>query len=180
MSGRAIPESGAIAAGDGPLYSVVGWPPEPLARWMAREQRRLDVSGFGPPHFNVRSPFVHRDEPELAARLGALLAEQPAVPLTVRGWRKLPSMVFLELECGPEVMALHERLLALAPPGPYDGERFLPHLTFALGLLPWAEEDIWAEVQALESALRRWDLGQLTLTREEGGRIHEVQAYRLE
>lgn len=151
------------------LYSVSGWPPEPLARFMAREQGRLGVSGFGPPHLNLRSVFSHPDPAALAEQLGDILADQPPLALRLRGWRKLPSMIFLELERSPELMALHERLLDLAPAGPFDGAEFLPHLTFALGILPWAEQELWEQVQTLEASLHEWHLSQLTLTREAGG-----------
>ena len=165
------------------LCSVVAWPPPQLDTWLRRKQEHLNVRGFGAPHLNLRAPF------QTPLRSGALIgacrtaiAEQEAFEVRLLGWRRVPGIFFLECEPEDDIRGLHRRLLDALPSsrGPHDGEGYRPHLTLALGVLPWAEEELWAAVQALTPPVTHFSVQALTLTREERGEVQELHTFPLE
>ena len=166
----------------GPLYSVVAWPPEALDTWMRRLQERLYVRGFGVPHLNLRAPFqTPLGSAELLDAYREVLRSQPALDVQVRGWKRLPGVIFLECELSGDLAALHWRLLEAVPSSrsPYDGEAYRPHLTLALGVLPWAADELWAEVQRELPPVRHFRVEALSLTREELGEVQELHTFPL-
>lgn len=168
--------------GAGPLYSLVAWPPEALDTWLRGVQEALNVRAFGAPHLNLRAPFqTALQPPELVAAFREVLRGEAAFEVRVRGWKRLPHVIFLECEPDPPLMRLHRRVLEVEPHSrsPHDGEGFLPHLTLALGVLSWAEDRLWNEVQTIHPPLSSFRVGVLSLTREERGEVQEVHTFPL-
>lgn len=166
-----------------PLHSVVAWPPEVLDTWMRRQQERLNVRGFGLPHLNLRAPFeTSLSSTELIAAFRQELRHQPQFEVRVKGWRRLPGVLFLEFEMDDMLRDLHGRLLSIGPSSraPYDGEGYKPHLTLALGVLPWAAEELWAEVSQLQPPVCAFPITALSLTREARGEVQELHTFPLE
>ena len=165
-----------------PLYSLVAWPPAALADWLGRQQARLGLAAYGPPHLNVRTPFEwDGTEGALHAQVEASLRGLPAFEARLAGWRRFPHTIFLEVELTGGLRTAHARALDLpgAPAGPRDGEGYIPHLTLALGLLTWAEDDTWREVQRLRPPLKTWRVDELALTLERPGTLDEVRRFGL-
>ncbi|EYB67342.1 hypothetical protein DEIPH_ctg044orf0067 [Deinococcus phoenicis] len=167
----------------GPLFSLVAWPPQALDTWLRRTQERLNVRGFGAPHLNLRAPFqTGLSAPELVAAFREALRGEAAFEVRVKGWKRLPHVFFLECEPSPHLLDLHARALGVGPSSraPHDGAGYTPHLTLALGVLPWAEEELWAQVQAIKPPLDRFTVNVLSLTREERGEVQEMHTFPLE
>ncbi|AIZ45814.1 2'-5' RNA ligase [Deinococcus radiopugnans] len=165
-----------------PLFSLVAWPPQVLDTWMRRTQAALNVSGFGLPHLNLRAPFqTSLEGSELVAAFREGLRGEPALEVRVRGWKRLSGVIFLEFELDSALAALHARVLSIGPSSraPYDGADYRPHLTLALGILPWAEDLLWEQVQALTPPLDRFTVQALSLTREERGEVQELHTFPL-
>ncbi|MFK7601105.1 MULTISPECIES: 2'-5' RNA ligase family protein [Deinococcus] len=165
-----------------PLYSLVAWPPQVLDTWMRRVQATLNVSGFGLPHLNLRAPFqTSLSGPDLVAAFRGGLRGEPALEVRVRGWKRLSGVIFLEFELDPALADLHTRMLEIGPSSraPYDGPDYRPHLTLALGILPWAEDLLWEQVQALTPPLDHFTVQALSLTREERGEVQEHHTFPL-
>lgn len=171
------------ARAPGPLYSLVAWPPEALDTWLRRTQERLNVRAFGAPHLNLRAPFQTELSPaELVAAFRDILRGEEPFEVRVKGWKRLPHMIFLECERSPQLADLHARALSVGPSSraPYDGASYTPHLTLALGVLPWAEACLWEQVQAIRPPLDRFTVNVLSLTREERGEVQEVHTFPLD
>lgn len=165
-----------------PLYSIVAWPPEVLDTWMRRTQQRLNVSGFGLPHMNLRAPFqTGLQPPELVGAFRAALKGEPELNVRLKGWKRLPNVIFLECELSPQLDGLHRKVLDIGPSSraPYDGQEYRPHLTLALGVLPWAEDGLWQQVSALTPPLQSFTVQALSLTREERGEVQELHTFPL-
>ncbi|PTA68250.1 2'-5' RNA ligase [Deinococcus arcticus] len=149
---------------------------------MRRAQQRLNVRGFGLPHLNIRAPF-HTDlgPAELVAACRAALRGKSAFTVRVVGWKRVPSMFFLECELSEALRDLHARTLAIGPSSRarHDGAEYRPHLTLALGVLPWAEAELWAQVQALVPPLDHFEVEALSLTREWRGEVQELHTFPL-
>lgn len=183
MTLPASPTSDPVPAeAPAPLYSVVAWPPEALDTWMRRIQERLGVRGFGLPHLNLRAPFTTLlSAAELVDGLRGALQDQRAFDVQVKGWKQLPSVIFLECELSAELRGLHDRLLEVGPSSrsPYDGAEYRPHLTLALGVLPWASEALWEQVQREVTPLGHFHVEALSLTREQRGEVQELHTFPL-
>lgn len=167
----------------GPLYSLVAWPPEALDTWLRRTQERLNVRGFGAPHLNLRAPFqTELSSTELVTAFRDVLRGEEPFEVRVRGWKRLPHVFFLECKPGPHLLDLHARALSVGPSSraPHDGGGYTPHLTLALGVLPWAEDLLWPQVQAIRPPMDRFTVNVLSLTREERGEVQEVHTFPLE
>ncbi|WP_369409057.1 2'-5' RNA ligase family protein [Deinococcus arboris] len=178
MSDSAAPWSQA----DHARYSLVAWPPEALDTWLRRLQLRLNVRGFGLPHLNLRAPFhTTLSSPDLVAACRGVLRGQEALTVQVLGWKRVPSMFFLECALGDDLHALHERTLSIGPSSQarHDGAAYRPHLTLALGVLPWAEEELWAEIEGLTPPLNSFRVEALSLTREWRGEVQELHTFPL-
>lgn len=159
-----------------PLTSVVAWPSEKLDTWLRKQQQSLGVSGFGAPHLNLRAPFqTTLSDEELVRALRQAIGEQRAFKVSIRGWKRLPGIIFLECHLSPELSALHRRLLEVGPSTrtPYDGEAYRPHLTLALGILPWASDQLWEQVQQLTPPVSEFEVTALSVTREKNGEVQE-------
>lgn len=164
------------------LYSIVAWPPEVLDTWMRRTQERLNVRGFGLPHLNLRAPFqTPLGSPELVATFRELLRGEEALNVRIKGWKRIPSVIFLECELDAPLADLHQKVLSITPSSraPYDGLDYRPHLTLALGVLPWAEDYLWNEVQQLTPPIMGFTVEALSLTREERGEVQELHTFPL-
>ncbi|MFC4638520.1 2'-5' RNA ligase family protein [Deinococcus hohokamensis] len=167
----------------GPLHSMVAWPPEALDTWMRRTQERLGVRGFGLPHLNLRAPFqTPLRSTELVAAFREALRGEAAFEVRLKGWKQLPHMIFLECELDDPLRQLHRRVLAVGPStrSPHDGEAYRPHLTLALGILPWAEPLLWEQVKALRPPLESFTVQALSLTREVRGEVQELHTFPLD
>lgn len=167
---------------DAPLYSLVAWPPEALDTWLRRTQERLGVRGFGAPHLNLRAPFQTELSPaQLVAAFREALRGACAFEARVQGWKRLPHLLFLEFERTPALEGLHARALGVGPStrAAHDGADYTPHLTLGLGILPRAEDELWAEVRTLVPPLLHFEVGVLSLTREERGEVQEVHTFPL-
>lgn len=165
-----------------PLFSTVAWPPEVLDTWMLRQQERLNVRGFGLPHLNLRAPFqTPLQSRELVVAVRDAMREQSPFEVQLKGWKRLPGVIFLECELNDSLIRLHQRLLDVGPSSRalYDGTDYRPHLTLALGVLPWAAELLWEEVQLLEPPISHFTVSALSLTREERGEVQEVHTFPL-
>jgi len=166
----------------GPLYSLVAWPPEALDTWLRRTQQRLGVRGFGAPHLNLRAPFqTELSGAELVAAFREVLRGARPFEAQVKGWKRLPHLLFLEFERTAALSDLHARALAVGPStrAPHDGEGYTPHLTLGLGILPRAEDELWAQVRGLVPPVSHFEVGVLSLTREERGEVQEVHTFPL-
>ncbi|GGK26004.1 2'-5' RNA ligase [Deinococcus malanensis] len=166
-----------------PLYSIVAWPPEPLDTWMRRRQEQLGVRGFGLPHLNLRAPFqTSLRSSELVAAFRSVLRGEPEFEVRIKGWKQLPNVIFLECELDSTLRRLHDHLLEVGPSSRavHDGELYRPHLTLALGVLPWAEPLLWEAVQPMRPPIDRFTVHALSLTREERGEVQELHTFPLE
>jgi 2'-5' RNA ligase len=178
-----LPAASGPTARTGTLYGLVAWPSPELDRWLRQQQERLGVRAYGEPHLNLRAPFPSQGtEDDLVAAVRHLLRNTPAFEVCLKGWRTFPGVVFLECLHSPDLDALHDRALALpgAPPQPYDQKEYIPHLTLALGVLPWAQEGLEAELACLTPPVDRFPVSALSLTREGGGEVREVHTFPLE
>ncbi|MEW6422638.1 MAG: 2'-5' RNA ligase family protein [Deinococcota bacterium] len=167
----------------GPLYSLVAWPPEALDTWLRRTQEHLNVRAFGAPHLNLRAPFqTELGQAELVAAFRDVLRGEKPFEVRVKGWKRLPHMLFLECDLSPHLADLHARALSVGPSSraSHDGTGYIPHLTLALGVLPWAEDFLWEQVQVIRPPLDRFTVNVLSLTREEHGEVQEVHTFPLE
>lgn len=166
------------------LYGLLAWPPAPLADWLTARQRQLGLAAYGPPHLNIRTPFEWPGpQALLSAGVARALRGVPPFEVRLKGWRRFPHTIFMELSLDPALRLAHQHSLALdgVEAGPRDGGEYIPHLTLALGLLDWAEEGAWQAVQALEPPpLDRWTVDELALTLERPGTLQEVARFRLE
>lgn len=165
-----------------PLHSLVAWPPAELDGWLRRTQERLNVRAFGLPHLNLRAPFrTPLGSRDLVSAFRQLLAETPPFEVQILGWKQLPNALMLECERAPELLALHRRALGAVPSSqaPYDGDSYMPHLTLALGILPWAEAQLWEEVRHLTPPISHFTVTALSLTREMRGEVQELHTFPL-
>lgn len=140
------------------------------------------MRAFGEPHLNLRAPFNPQiPEAELVAALRELLARVPAFEVNILGWRVFPGTVFLECQLSPKLLALHDQVLTLpgAPPQPYDQKEYIPHLTLALGVLPWARDALNSELLHLAPPAQQFPVSAISLTREGGGEVREVHTFPL-
>lgn len=166
----------------GPLYSLVAWPTTTLDAWLRRTQEELGVRSFGVPHLNIRAPFqTDLTATELQAAYRDLLRGQKEFPVRLCGWKRVPHMLFLECQPDPALLHLHRLSLSVQPTSlaPHDGQQYMPHLTLGLGILPWAEDHIWQQVQRLTPPVPGFMVNALSLTREERGEVQELHTFPL-
>lgn len=136
---------------------------------------------FQSPGTRQPSGAVQQAEEALVQEIRALLSDVPSFEVRVRGWRTFPGIVFLECERSPDLLALHDLVLTLpaAPPQPYDQREYLPHLTLALGVLPWAWPQLETQLEGLNSPVPGFRVSALSLTRESGGEVRELHTFPL-
>lgn len=182
MAANAVQATAAATGRRVTLYSLVAWPPSELAGWMQDLQGRLNLAAYGAPHLNLRAPFEWAGpEAELDAQLRRALRGLSAFEVHLIGWQRFPHTIFLGVERSPAVWQAHTCSLQLsdAPPSARDAEAYRPHLTLALGLLPWAEDAAWQAAQPHTPPTAGWTARELALTRDEGGEISTLETYRL-
>lgn len=161
------------------LYGVTAWPPADIVDLVRGFQREHRVAAYGEPHFNLRTPFRWSgSEADLAGRLREVCAGLPRFEARLDGWRAFPTALYLAVRATPPVLRAHDALLAAGGEplfGGLDADNYVPHVSVALCLLPWSREEIVAT--AARVALRRasWRVGELALTREDGGGIAELE-----
>jgi len=145
-------------------------------------QRDLGFASYGAPHLNIRTPFEYEgSEAELMSAVDRTVRGLPPFDVRFRAWRRFPHTIFLELERAPLLMEAHARALRELPaPGTTrDADGFLPHLTLALGLCDWAEDNAWEAVKPLVPPVLTWTVGAVALTLEARGEILELARYVL-
>lgn len=163
-------------------YSLVAWPPSKLDNWLRELQQRLGVRAFGVPHINLRAPFqTDLSSTELIDRFRDVLDGAGSFEVGVVGWKRYKSVIFLECEASARMLYLHMMALSVGPStrSPFDGESYAPHLTLALGLLPWAEDEIWEQIKDLEPPKMSFKISALSLTLEERGEFQELHTFPL-
>ncbi|GHG07360.1 2'-5' RNA ligase [Deinococcus piscis] len=163
-------------------YSLVAWPPPRLDGWLRKLQDQLGVSGFGVPHINLRAPFqTELSRRELIERFRDVLDGASSFEVSIKGFKRYKGVIFLECETSARMLYLHLMALSVGPStrSPYDGESYAPHLTLALGVLPWAEDDLWERVTTLELPLTHFQVSALSLTIEEKGEFLELHTFPL-
>ncbi len=166
----------------GALYSIVAWPSAALNEWLSQLQERFDISSYGEPHLNLRTPFFYDgDEKELVATVRAALGNTHAFEAEFLRWRRFPHVVFLEYTLSGPLRDLHHKLLGLPglPTSVYDGEHYIPHVSLAVGLCSWAEEAVWEKLQTIKLPQQRFEVSAASLTREVGGELREVHTFPL-
>jgi 2'-5' RNA ligase len=181
VSSDVRPYSG-LDANSGPLYGLVAWPSPELDRWLRTQQLRLEVRAYGEPHLNLRAPFpILGTEEALISSLRGMLSGVPCFGVRLKGWRTFASVMFLECERSAALGDLHEQVLALpgAPPQPYDQKDYIPHLTLALGVLPWRQQGLAEELVDLHPPVAGFEVSAISLTREAGGEVREVHTFPL-
>lgn len=163
-------------------YGLVAWPSAKLGGWLRDLQAAHSVSGYGVPHLNLRAPFqTTLGRAELIEQSREALAGLEAFDVEIIGFKRYPSVVFLECRSTAPIMYAHLTALQIGPSSrsPYDGESYAPHLTVALGVLPWAEDEIWARLSAAELPVRSFTVEALSLTVEEQGEVLELHTFPL-
>lgn len=174
-----LPHRSGVTGGS---YSLVAWPPPKLDGWVRRRQDELGVSSFGVPHINLRAPFqTNLPKAELIERFRDVLDGASSFEVRVKGFKRYKGVIFLECEASARMLYLHLMALSVGPStrSPYDGESYAPHLTLALGVLPWAEDDLWEQIEAQAPPLERFRVSALSLTQEEKGEFLELHTFPL-
>ncbi|XOB97619.1 2'-5' RNA ligase family protein [Deinococcota bacterium DY0809b] len=119
------------------MYGILAWPPDDLSEWMQQLSEAHGVSGYGPPHLNLRQPFKWRWSQE-ALRRGVEGILRGHEPFRVRlgDWRTFGGgVVYLRAYGGGPFQRLYHALEPLAEPEQeIEGPSYIPHLTLALGL----------------------------------------------
>jgi 2'-5' RNA ligase len=164
------------------LYSVVAWPTTELREWLLEVQGRMGLCGFGEAHLNLRVPFEYAGEPPtLIAEVRRCLEGVRPFEVEFLRWRKFPHIIFLEYELSEALHTVHTKLLTIpgAPGSAYDGPQFIPHLSLAIGVCGWAENDVWETLQTLRPPQTRFEVNATSLTRENGGELREVHTFPL-
>ncbi|MBB6098413.1 2'-5' RNA ligase [Deinobacterium chartae] len=165
------------------LYGLVSWPPEAAARWIEDFQRRHGVVGFGPPHLNLRSPFEWEGDPAtLAEKVRAALSGARPVLVRGTGWHRFPTTLFLGIEQTPELYDLHARLMQIGGEAyaGLDHSKYVPHVTVALGVLPWYQQTLWTRALRETPPELNWTVDRLTLTREDSAELIELEEFRFD
>lgn len=166
----------------GPLYSIVAWPSAELGEWLAQLQRHFGVRSYGEAHLNLRAPFGYvGSEKELTAQVRSALDGVSAFEVKFLRWRRFPHVVFLEYALSDQLLDLHQRLLNLpgVPRGGYNGKDYIPHVSLAVGLCPWAEDSVWRRLQTAKLPQQTFEVTAASLTREVGGELREVHTFPL-
>jgi len=127
------------------VYGVLAWPPDDLREWMEALAKEHGVSGYGPPHLNLRQPFKWRWSQE-ALRRGVEGILRGHEPFRVRlgDWRTFAGgVVYLRAYGGGPFKRLYHALEPLAEPEQeIEGPSYIPHLTLALGLSDEEAEEL--------------------------------------
>ncbi len=165
-----------------PLYSLVAWPPKTLAAWVAGVQGEHGLASYGAPHLNLRTAFpYHGDEGVLLTAAGRVAAQLAPFQARFLSWRRFPHTIFLDLKPTPQLLAAHDLTLreTAGAPSEWDGHNYIPHLTLALGICSWAEDQSWNAVKRLTPPVLEWTVDEIALTLENGGEIVEMARYPL-
>lgn len=163
----------------GALYGITAWPPADIADLVRRFQLDNQVAAFGEPHFNLRTPFRWSGtEASLAARFREACESLSRFEARLDGWKAFPTALYLAVRPTPAVLRTHDALLAAGGQPLFEGldaDNYVPHVSVALGLLPWSREDVVATAARLPLPRTSWRIAELALTREDGGVIAELQ-----
>jgi len=127
------------------VYGVLAWPPDDLREWMEALAKEHGVSGYGPPHLNLRQPFKWRWSQEALRRgLEGILRGHEPFRVRLGDWRTFGGgVVYLRAYGGGPFERLHRALEPLAEPEQeIEGPSYIPHLTLALGLSDEEAEEL--------------------------------------
>jgi 2'-5' RNA ligase len=164
------------------LYGILALPPTPLKNWIERFQERHDLASYGTPHLNLRSPFVWSgSEAELVSLCQQHFAHLPPLELELSGWERFSSTVFIGVQNSTLLERYHQTALRLphTEASSLDGVNFVPHVTVALGICPWAFRRMWREVTAEHIPSSRWYVQELYLAKDKVGEIELVAPLEL-
>lgn len=158
------------------MYGILAWPPNDLSEWMQELSETHGVSGYGPPHLNLRQPFKWRWSKE-ALRRGVEGILRGHEPFRVRlgGWQSFGGgVVYLRAYGGGPFRRLYDALEPLAEPEQeIEGPSYIPHLTLALGL---SDEEAQELLQKLPPPPRKsFTVREVALvTDDDGGNLIEI------
>jgi len=158
------------------VYGILAWPPDDLSEWMQELSAEHGVSGYGPPHLNLRQPFKWRWSQE-ALRRGVAGILRGHEPFRVRlgDWRSFGGgVVYLRAYGGGPFQRLYHALEPLAEPEQeIEGPSYIPHLTLALGL---SDEEARSLLAKLPPPPRRsFTVREVALvTDDDGGDLIEI------
>jgi len=141
-------------------------------------QAAHNVAGYGTPHFNLRYPFFwDGPEEELLRELEHTAAGLAPFRATLTGWEEFPTALYLGVRPTPAVLAAHEALYAAGGepglPG-LDRDEYVPHVTVALCVLPWAREAIVRAAAHARVPRHWWLVSSLAVTRDNSGELIEL------
>lgn len=126
-------------------YAVVILPPPQLHRELiALRKRHPLLRSVSPPHITVKAPVIFRTTgAQVVDRLTEICAAIDPFEITLQGLSHFDnSVIFLRVVRSPELVCLHEAILAGLEDltenlnDRYEGAAFTPHLTLAENLLP--------------------------------------------
>ncbi|AEB12226.1 hypothetical protein Marky_1491 [Marinithermus hydrothermalis DSM 14884] len=160
---------------------MLAWPPKDLCRFFKELQAVHGVSGYGPPHLNLRQPFQWEwGEEALARAVEGILRGHHAFRVRLGGWRTFSSgVVYLRAYGGTPFKRLYHALEPLAPPEKeIEGPSYIPHLTLALGLDGKAAEALAARLPLPKR--KSFLLREVALVRDDDGRLVEVARFSLD
>lgn len=164
------------------LYGILALPPTPLKNWIERFQERHELASYGTPHLNLRSPFVWSgSESSLIAACQKQFADLPPLELELSGWERFSSTVFIGVKPTPLLERFHQTALYLpdTQTSSMDGPNFVPHVTVALGICPWAFRRMWREVTAESIPSSTWLIQELYLAKDNAGELEIVGSLEL-
>ncbi len=163
------------------MYGILAWPPDDLSEWMQELSKAHGVSGYGPPHLNLRQPFKWRWSQEALRRgVEGILRGHDPFRVRLGDWRTFGGgVVYLRAYGGGPFQRLYHALEPLAEPEQeIEGPSYIPHLTLALGL---AEERAAELAHRLPPPPRKSFLVKevALVTDEDGGELVEIASLPL-
>jgi 2'-5' RNA ligase len=164
------------------LYGILALPPTPLKNWIERFQERHGLAAYGTPHLNLRSPFLWSGtEASLLTACQQQFAHLPPLELQLGGWERFSSTVFIGVKPNPLLEHFHQAALRLphTTPSSLDAANFVPHITVALGICPWAFRRMWREVTAEHVPSSRWRIEELYIAKDNVGELEIVGSLEL-
>lgn len=164
------------------LYGLLAWPDETLNQWVLDLQQRYGVASYGAPHLNMRAPFLWLgSDEELLYQTTRVLQRMPPFELVVSGWQRFDSAFYIGVEETYTLHYVHQKLVQIGgqPYGKTDLENYVPHITVALGVCPWARDILWEQLIQEKPPTLRWQVKRLALAVDMGGELATLHEFEL-